>query len=441
MKFKTLPGLRAFYPEECAMRNFIFSKWKESANAYTFLEYDAPTIEPLELFEEKSGSEIVNQLFNFTDKGGRAVALRPEMTPSLARLIGAKANSLRLPAKWYSIGEQFRYERPQKGRLRSFYQFNVDILGESGVGAEAELIACLIDSFKSVGLGSSDFKICLSDRTLWVLFLKTFGISDANMNAVLSIIDKAQRIDTEKLKKSLLEYLANNTDSFVDSLNQLIKIRNFEELSSFFNTLSPNDKFTYDLKSRLSDWRGLLNLIQSMGFDKYIEIDFSIVRGLAYYTGFVFEAFEVRAKGRALAGGGRYDYLIERLTGNQMCAVGFAMGDVTLIDLLRIKKKVPDSNFNPDLYLAFSDENLRSYALQDASVLRGSGFRIEYPLKLQSFSKMFKSLKQRNVNFVILYGTEEIKQGNVKFINLKTGEENIISRENSDFLNKLCKLM
>ena len=198
MQFQSLPGFREFYPESCLRRNHILNQWKRTARSFNFQEYDAPVLEPLELYTEKSGAEIVDQLFSFKDRGGRAVALRAEMTPSLARLIGAKANSLKRPIKWYHVGEHYRYEKPQKGRLRAFYQFNADIFGESGPGADAELIALLAQSLGAFGLTEKDFKIRLSDRNLWLSILASESVAEDDFPKLLSIIDKLERTERKK---------------------------------------------------------------------------------------------------------------------------------------------------------------------------------------------------------------------------------------------------
>lgn len=441
MNFETLPGFRTFYPEDCFLRNYIFNTWRSSAHTFNFLEYDAPTLEPLELYKEKSGDEIVNQLFNFEDKGGRAVALRPEMTPSLARLVGTQAKSLKRPVKWFSIGEQFRYERPQKGRLRSFYQFNVDILGEAGVGADAELMACLIETLKAFGLDNDDFKIRLSDRKLWILFLKHWNVSDINLTSVLSVMDRMNRLKKDKLSGLLDEYFGSDTDSFIASVDQLMGINSETDLIRFFSqlTLSESNKTLID--ERLEELGSLTQLIHSMGIGEFVAIDFSIVRGLAYYTGFVFEAFEASGEGRALAGGGRYDDLIERLTSNSMEAVGFAMGDVTLLDLLESKGKLPDFSQNPEIMVLFSEDEARACALADAQFLRRSGIKVDYPLKRVNFSKLFKEANQRGVRFVLIYGNQEIEKGVVKLKNFETGEELTIERSEVALLEKLKTLL
>lgn len=441
MNFETLPGFRSFFPENCFLRNYIFKTWRKSAVSYNFQEYDAPTLEPLELYKEKSGEEIVNQLFNFVDKGDRAVALRPEMTPSLARLAGAKANSLKRPIKWFSIGEQFRYERPQKGRLRSFYQFNVDILGEPGVGADAELIGCLVETLKNFGLEQDDFKIRLSDRQLWILFLKHWNVSDAHMTSVLSIMDRMARLKKDKLRSQLNEYFGDDTDSFINSVEGLMAINSESDMLSFFSQLTLSEIHKQLVDDRLSELASLMQLINSMKIGQFVTIDFSIVRGLAYYTGFVFEAFEATGEGRALAGGGRYDDLIGRLSSNAMEAVGFAMGDVTLLDLLESKKKLPEYSQNPDVMILFSEDEARDCALADAQFLRSSGIKVDYPLKRMNFSKLFKEANQRGVPFVLIYGNEEIEKGLVKLKDFQTGEEYLIDRNERELLEKLKSLL
>jgi histidyl-tRNA synthetase len=363
------------------------------------------------------------------------------MTPSLARLVGAKAKSLKRPVKWFSIGEQFRYERPQKGRLRSFYQYNVDILGEAGVGADAELIACLVQTLKAFDLDSNDFKVRLSDRQLWILFLKHWNVSDENMTAVLSLMDRLGRLKKEQLKIQLTEYFGEETDRFIDSVDELMGINGESELVNFFSKLELSEANKQLIEERLEELATLIQLIESMEIGHFISIDFSIVRGLAYYTGFVFEAFEATGEGRALAGGGRYDDLIARLTSNSMEAVGFAMGDVTLLDLLESKGKLPKFSQTPDVMILFTEDEARSCALADAQFLRRSGLKVDYPLKRANFSKLFKEANQRGVPYVLIYGNEEIQKGVVKLKDFQTGEESLIERSETALLEKLNSLL
>jgi len=429
MQFETLPGFREFYPEACARRNHVFGRWRSVARAFNFLEYDAPVLEPLELYIEKSGEEIVGQLFNFEDRGGRAVALRPEMTPSLARLIGAKANSLKRPVKWFNIGEHYRYERPQKGRLRAFYQFNVDIFGEQGPSADAELIALLCQALQAFGLSESDFKVRLSDRDLWLLMLAAEGLDEAGSATVLGIIDKLERTDRVKTIDKLAAVLGEEAENFLGRIEEAIAIRDFDTLRAYIENLPLEGDLAAQAKARIEDWSQLLRNLKASGAGDFIQIDLGIVRGLAYYTGFVFEAFEASGEGRALAGGGRYDALVKKLGGPDMPAVGFAMGDVTLADLLESKSLMPEYLQRPEFIAIIGGEDERDAALADAAQLRALGYQVEYPLKNQGFGKQFKSANQSGARFALIYGSEELERGVVKVRDLAAGNEAEIPRD------------
>ena len=428
MQFETLPGFREFYPEACNRRNFIFSHWRKVARAFSFSEYDAPVLEPLELYIEKSGEEIVGQLFNFEDRGGRAVALRPEMTPSLARLIGAKANSLKRPVKWFNLGEHYRYERPQKGRLRAFYQFNVDIFGEPSAAADAELVCLLVQALQSFGLTEKDFKVRLSDRDLWLLMLASEGLDEAASATVLSVVDKLERTDRAKIVEKLAT-VVEDAEAFFAKIENVIAIRDAEALKDFINGLPLEGEGLEQAQARLADWTYLVDCLDAAGLGDYIQIDLGIVRGLAYYTGFVFEAFEASGEGRALAGGGRYDALVKKLGGPDMPAVGFAMGDVTLADLLESKGLMPDYIESPQFIAIIGGAEERKAAMADAAALRAMGYQLDYPLKEQGFGKQFKSANQSGARFALIYGTDELAKGVVKVRDLSSGAEAEIPRE------------
>ena len=267
------------------------------ARSFCFEEYDGPILEPLDLLVEKSGPEIVGQLFNFEDKGGRAVALRPEMTPTLARLVGAKINSLKRPVKWFSIGEQFRYERPQKGRLRSFYQYNVDVLGDSGVAVDAELITLLVQSIAVFGLNHHDFKVRLSDRHLWLLLMDALEIDVKHQLPILSIVDKVARNDRSKTLRSVSLYSWAPADELLQNIERFMQIDSIDLLEDCFQSLQPNTDLNERITQRIAEWRSLQTLLAAADVADFIQIDLSIVRGLAYYTGFVFEAFEYSGQG------------------------------------------------------------------------------------------------------------------------------------------------
>ena len=405
------------------MRNHIFRSWRASARRHGFSEYDAPALESLELFRAKSGDEIVEQLFNFTDRGGREVALRPEMTPTLARLAGARANSLKKPVKWFSVGEQFRYERQQRGRLRSFYQFNADVLGEPGPEAEIELIALLVHTLAAFGLGEEDFVVRLSDRDLWVDYLRGFGLDDERCARVLSIIDKVGREPEEKSIEKLEPYFGTDAGAFFAGISKLREIDSLHELEAFFAARTGDGGAASRIAGRLAQWRTLLAGIEAMGLEGFVRIDLSIVRGLAYYTGFVFEAFDREGRFRALAGGGRYDHLVEKLGGPPMAATGFAIGDVTLWEFLQDRKLLPVYVDAPDIFAVIGGEAERRAAFADIRMLRDAGFRVEYSLKDVAFGKQFKAAGASGARFALIYGSEEVAAGGVKVRDLNARTE------------------
>ena len=427
--FQSLPGFREFYPLDCSRRNFLFDAFRRVALRFGFDEYDAPVLEPLELYIEKSGEEIVGQLFNFTDRGDREVAMRPELTPSLARLVGAKASSLSMPVKWFNIGEHYRYERPQKGRLRAFYQFNGDILGEPGPAADAELIALLVEIFRELGLSEKDFRIRLSDRNLWFLYLEGLGFEESKALEILGIIDKSEKINAEKAKKLFEDALENQAEEMYAKVEKMKSIRNLDDLTAWLQSESLTDEAREKLTERLDDWKILNNYLKSLGVDGFIQTDLGIVRGLAYYTGFVFEAFENEGQFRALAGGGRYNDLVKKLGGPDLPAAGFAIGDVTLTDCLDRRDLLPATTPQPDIIAILGGEEERLEALKDLAELRRAGLTVVYPLKNQGFGKQFKNAGKSGAKLALIYGSDELASGKVKVRNLESGEERLCPRE------------
>lgn len=421
--FKTLPGFREFYPEDYAKKSYLFSCWRGVARSFGFQEFEPPVLEQLDLFTEKSGEEIKSQLFEFVDKGERAVSLRPEMTPSLARMVGAKAAGIRRPVKWFAIGENYRYERQQKGRLRAFYQFNADILGEASLNADAEIIALLIESLRVFGLDENQFKLRLGDRNLWVLFLQNSGVEDERLIAVLSVIDKLEKVSPEALldmMKTALVGSEANAEKLIENIRQLVALRSVDALEEFFNSIGVKSE---NIALRLKDWRDLLSLLDSMDVVKFVSVDMGIVRGLAYYTGFVFEAFQTVGTGRALAGGGRYDNLVAKLGYQDMPAVGFGMGDVTVSDLLELVGLEKSDDFSPEVYVIIGSENVRRNALSVVRTLRSAGVRTDYPFKSAGFGKQFKQADALGTKYAVIVGEDEVAKGVVKIKNLKTAEE------------------
>jgi histidyl-tRNA synthetase len=283
--FQTLPGFREFYPEDLARRNHIFRLWRQTAHAFGFAEYDAPVLEPLELYKTKSGDEIEAQLFSFTDKGGREVALRPEMTPTVCRLVGAKANALKRPIKWFSIAEFYRYERMQKGRGRCFFQFNADVFGEPGPEAETELIALLVQCLCAFGLSAQDFYVRLSDRNLWFYYLEALGLDEARARAVLGAVDKYEKLGDDAFKDYANAFGPIDAELKAKILS-FLQIKSLDALELVLGGLGGEK-----LGARLADWRKLLGNLDAMGLARFVEVDLGVVRGLAYYTGLRFRGF------------------------------------------------------------------------------------------------------------------------------------------------------
>lgn len=386
-KFQTLPGFRDFYPADCAARNYLFGQWRAVAKSYGFVEYDVPILEPTELYKRKSGEEISNQLFCFTDKGERDVSMRPELTPSLARMAAARQRDFKKPLKWFSIGQFFRYEKQQKGRLREFYQFNCDILGESSPAADAELVALSIDLMLELGFTAQDFAIKLSDRTAWSIFIEQQGIEIEKTDAFLQVIDKLERDKAEKLdvKLAALGTSLAAVREFIDSGVAEEKCESLQQIMA-------------ELDAR--------------GMRDFIRIDLSIVRGLAYYSGPVFEVFDIGKGMRAIAGGGRYDQLVKLIGGVDMPAAGFAMGDVVVTDLIRetkvanqlLEEEVAEESI--DAYVVIADEKQRKEGLQVVQRLRENGLRVNFPLAAAKVNKQFQSAEQQKADLAVIVGSD-----------------------------------
>ena len=418
-KIQTLPGFRDFPPEACALRNFLFRKWRQSALSFGFQEYDGPVLEPLELFTEKSGPEIVSQLFNFVDKGDRAVSLRPELTPTLARMVGANAGSVRRPVKWFAIAECFRFEKQQKGRKRSFYQFNADVLGEPGPGADAELVALCIESLRSFGLTPQHFVVRLSDRTLWMAFLAGQGLDEAASIKVLGIVDKMERVAPEYTKELLAPIFADRTDGFLAEIARMKAVSTLAELEAWVAALA-----VPALTERMGAWRELFGILGGMQLLDYCRVDLSIVRGLAYYTGFVFEVFERSGEGRAIAGGGRYDKLVEKLGYQPMSASGFAIGDVTLADLLESAGLLPKLLNGVDCFIVMGEgAKERAEGLRAVATLRNLGISADYAIKPTGFGKQFKMADTLGARLTLIFGGDEVAQGVFKMRDMASGGE------------------
>ncbi len=372
---KALPGFRDFYPAEYAVRAHIIETWRRIARRYACTEYDGPPLEPLELYTQKSGDEIVGQLYNFEDKGGRAVAMRPEMTPTFARMVAARAQALRKPVRWFSVPQLFRYERQQKGRLREHFQLNVDIVGESDVLADAELLSIAIEICRDFGLDRSDFYARVSDRRLLNALLGHLKIHPDAWAAVYAVLDKLERqprdVSAQKLETAGLDAAAR------DAVLGFGAIDSVDALRAAFGESA-------DVRVHLDRFAEYANHLQALGVGEFLRLDLTIVRGLAYYTGIVFELFDAHGEFRAICGGGRYDNLLQALGGVDLPSLGFGMGDVVLGELLKARGKLAEVGTPvADVWLVPSESTAIAHLLAVASVLRRADVSVEYPLSAE----------------------------------------------------------
>ncbi|MGO8676049.1 MAG: histidine--tRNA ligase [Limisphaerales bacterium] len=400
-----LPGFRDFYPEplpqpdlwSAEARQYIFEKWRAAARRYGFREYDGPPLEALELFTTKSGEEIVGQLYNFRDKGQREVSLRPEMTPTLARMIAAHERSYKKPIKWFALPQLFRYERQQKGRLREHFQFNADIVGEGDPGADAELIALLIDTLRSFGLTAEDFVVRLSSRNAWHDFFSAQHGEGAAEYAFYQIIDKLEREGPESSGPKLA------------ALGLSI-----EEVQAFIGQAKPT-----------AELRQILENLEARGMREYAKVDYGVIRGLAYYTGVVFEAFDIRGEFRAIAGGGRYDNLVKLISNGKvnLPALGFGMGDVVLLELLKARGRLPKFDVSLDAFCLIEDPALRGASLKVIQELRSAGLAVDYSLTPAKSDKQFKRAQELNAVCSLRLDRSPAGELLARIKNLKTREE------------------
>lgn len=391
-------------PNDCAFRNAIFARWREVCRGYGFVEWEGPLLELTELYRKKSGPEIVAQLFNFTDKGDREVALRPELTPTLARVVAAHEREFRKPLKWFCIPQCFRYEKQQRGRLREHFQLNCDLIGDLSAAADVEIVALAIDLLRAFGFTATDFVVRLSDREFWTDLLRRENVPEARWSELLQVIDKSEREPREKT---------------AERLGPLAE--------PVFNVL--------DGGGRSEKLETLLRALELRGLADYVQIDLSIVRGLAYYTGVVFELFDRAGELRAIAGGGRYDNLVSQLSDAAVSlpAVGFAMGDVVLGELIKEKPEISSRLAEAvnrqsalDVYLIVAKEERRQEAMRHLQQLRDAGWRIDYPLGAARVGKQFQTAEAMGAKITLLYGDEWPA---VKMKKLATREEVLVPNE------------
>lgn len=387
-RFQPLPGFRDFAPQECAFRNYLFSTWRRVAHRYGFVEWEAPTLEATELYLKKSGGELPTQLFRFTDQGERDITVRPELTASLGRIAAAYQREYTKPLKWFEIGSCFRYEKPQKGRLREFVQFNADILGEAGEGSDAELIALAIDCMREFGFTAEDFVVRVSDREVWLRYAAENGVPEERVGDFLAVIDKFERDRPEACQEKL--------DAF--GMKR-------EDLVTFIQNPPAGCSPRYD---------AVLAELEARGLAEFVQLDLHVVRGLAYYTGLVFEIFDKGRSLRAVAGGGRYNGLVATLSNGavDMPATGFAMGDAVIAHLIEAcpaARALRDAALKPnacDVCLVLAAPEMRPQMLALASALRDAGVRVDLPLSPAKLGNQLKRAEKIGARYAVVIGSE-----------------------------------
>ncbi|QDZ18903.1 histidine--tRNA ligase [Chloropicon primus] len=410
-------GTRDFFPEEMRLRNWLFDKFRHVSWVYGFEEVDFPVLESEQLYTRKAGEEITTQLYNFEDKGGRRVSLRPELTPSLSRLVLQKGKSLQLPTKWFAIGQCWRYERTTRGRRREHYQWNMDIVGVSSMEAEAEVISAIIDLFKLVGLSSQDVYIKISNRKLLQSLISTFGVSSEVFPQVCVCVDKLGKIPREAICKELVDLGLSAEVS--DRIVGLVAEGTFEDYKRAL-VEGGSDESNLEV---LKEIEGLLDILAARGYEDWIQFDGSIVRGLAYYSGTVFEAFDRDGELRAICGGGRYDHLLSTFGGKDQPMVGFGFGDAVIVELLKQKNLLPQLSPQIDDIVVSLDPALQKYTGQVASKLRSSGRRVDVVLEQKKMKWVFKQGDRTNARRLVILGQEEWERGVVKVRDLAEREE------------------
>lgn len=404
-------GTRDFYPEDMRLRNWLFDNFDDAALLHGFQEYDAPVLESEELYTRKQGEEITQQLYNFKDKGDRKVALRPEMTPSLARMVMSRAGVLPMPIKWYSIPQCWRYERTQRGRGREHYQWNVDIWGTDAISADAELISVLVTFFRSVGLTEEDLVIKMSSRKVLEEVLGSLGLEGDIFAKTCIIVDKMDKLPADVVSEQLGDLGLEK--SAIQTIQSTLAIKDMNSLEEILGKES----------AAVSELTSLFSALEAYGISGWIEFDASIVRGLAYYTGPVFEAHDRAGELRAICGGGRYDKLLSTLGGKDLPATGFGFGDMVIMELLAEKGLVPELIGGVDDVVISLSPELRNAAMSVATSLRNTGKSVDLVLEDKRLKWAFKHAERSGAQRLVMVMPDEWKEGKVKIKDLESGEE------------------
>lgn len=407
-------GVRDFYPEDQAIQNYIFATWRKAVESFGYSEYNTSILEPAELYRAKSGEEIVNeQTYTFTDRGEREVTLRPEMTPSVARLVAAKKRELSFPLRWYSIQNFFRYERPQRGRVREFWQLNCDMFGVDSASADVEVIQLAYNIMKSFGARDGDFTIKINSRKIWNSLFTQWELTDEAQYTLSKLVDKKEKISKELFEEESAKILGTYTEIFLGIINK--------NDSSY---TSPELDEVYEVKKQLS----------SLGIGN-VEYDPTIMRGFDYYTGMVFEIRDTNPENnRTMFGGGRFDDLLSLFGGEKVPAVGFGMGDVTMRDFLEVRGLLPQFTSPAQLYIVNAGVSAEQL-LTCATEIREKGIRVATDLTTRKIGDQIKKAVKDAVEFVVVLGENELTSGEVSIKHLASEkEEKVRITEIADYI-------
>jgi len=413
-------GVRDFYPEDMFIQNHIFNTFKKVCESYGYSQYDASVLEPADLYRAKSGDEIVNeQTYTFIDRGEREVTLRPEMTPTVARMVSAKKQELSFPLRWYSIPNLFRYEKPQKGRLREHWQLNVDLFGVKDTMAEVEVISLAYSIMKEIGLKDTDFQIHLNSRKIMNYILNDLmSLDESTATKICKLIDKKNKLSPADFDKGVKELLTNKTAEFLTLLNS----KNFEEfVSKLPQSLEVSDK--------VDEIRNVMAQLEKLGITNVV-FDQTIMRGFDYYTGIVFEVYDNNPENRrAVFGGGRYDDLLGIFGGDKIPAFGFGTGDVIIRDIMETYGILPEYKPKTNLFICTLNKTCQEYANELAQKLREAGVNVAINLTDKKVGDQIKSADKQKIPYIICIGEDEIKNGEFKLKNLKTGDEKVVKED------------
>jgi len=406
--------MRDFYPDDMAEQDRLFDVWRASARKFGFQHYDACVVESLELLMRKAGEEITRQIYSFEDKSGRRLALRPEMTPTLARMVAARQATLGSPLKWYTIAQCFRYERMTRGRKREHYQWNLDVVGETAVTAEAEVIATAVDALRALGLGAEDVDVLFSSRALLSELLARLGIGEEHHAATFLALDKRGKSGDDAIGELLAD--EGLDESTIRNVFDLMAIQSLDDARGILKEETPSIR-------RIAEF---LDVLDVHGIADRARFDISVIRGLAYYTGIVFEAFDAERKFRAVFGGGRYDNLLAQVGGKPMSGVGLGFGDVVIAEILSDRgQQLPCGA--TDVYVAYMQDEQRDLAIRVANALRQRGQTVAMALSPDRKAKRVFSLADKGGYGKAVYiGPDDAERGDVRIKDLASREEETV---------------